>query len=104
MTVQELISILEKCPLDAEVNFDHADRGTFRISPVNHVELSENSVFFYKELPTFDRFAGECIELASMIQEAPNFMKTTYRETVDDYVGEAILDRFIDPEELNIDR
>lgn len=106
MTVGELTEILNKCPCDAEVNFDHADPGTFRISPVTHVELNRisNSVFLYEDLPTFDRFAGECIELTSMIQKAPNFVETTYRESFDDYVGEAILDRFIDPEELNIDR
>ncbi|MEK0187539.1 hypothetical protein [Microcoleus anatoxicus] len=114
MTAKELIEILNKCPCDAEVNFDHADPGTFRISPVTHVELNrvDNFIFLYEDLPTFDRFAGECIELTSMIQKAPNFVETTYRESVettyresfDDYVGEAILDRFIDPEELNIDR
>lgn len=106
MTVQELISILEKCPLDAGVNFDHADRGTFRISPITYVELdrADNSIYLYEDLVAFDRFRGECVEIASIVERAPNFIETTYREAMDNYAGEAILDRFIDPEELNVDR
>ena len=85
MTVQELISILKKCPLDAEVNFDHADPGTFRISPITYIELDreDNSISLYEDLAAFDRLRGECVEIASIIQKAPNFIETTYREAVD---------------------
>jgi hypothetical protein len=85
MTVQELISILEKCPLDAEVNFDHADPGTFRISPITYVELdrTDNSISLYEDLAGFDRLRGECVGIVSITERAPNFIETTYREAVD---------------------
>lgn len=59
--------------------------------------VSQNSVgcqaFAYLHKLLLDLFA---IDLAG-----ENNLK---KETIDDYAGEAVLDRYIDPEELNIDR
>lgn len=112
MNIEQLIKILQKCNPSDQVLFFRDDE-FFNIS---HVEqsITDKSVYLYQSEPNFtgqseDRNIELVVHSVDLLEGGAQFIKTSHtecqeqkyqREIVDAYVGEAILDRYVDPEEL----
>lgn len=112
MNVEQLIKILQKCNPYDQVLFFCDDE----VSHVQHVEQSatDKSIYLYQFEPNFteqseDRNIEIVVHSVDFLEGGTQFIKTSHtecreqkyqREMVDAYVGEAILDRYVDPEEL----
>lgn len=116
MKVGCLIKMLEQCDPAAHAMF-FCDDEVFNIGFVEH-SLTDNSIYLYQEEPNFveqseDRDIETVVHSITYFEGAAQLLQTSYtkppsqkyqRETIDDYAGEDVLDRYIDPEELNVDR
>ena len=115
MNVKCLIEMLQKCDPAANVMF-------FCDDEVSHVEfieqsLTDNSIYLYEYKPDFieqgkDRNLEIAVHSVTYFDKAAQLVQTSHtkiesqsrRKIIDDYAGEAILDRYVDPEEFdNVD-
>lgn len=115
MNVKCLIKMLQECDLAADVML-------FCDNEVSHIgfieqSLTDDSIYLYEHEPDFikqgeDRNLEITVHSVTCFNNAVQLVQTSHtkiesqnrREIIDDYAGEAILDRYVDPEEFkNVD-